>query len=716
MDKTPGAFVSVGPALDGPLELIPQQEWADEFKAAAADELKYDGERVPINLVVELPFWLMTPDASVSLTFEEATVNTHIRSDFVEVGNSSRFHDSRTNLEYIGPSRWAPAGPSVGPRKDLVLRQQRTVLVFDALALREAIEASQLAHKEKAPTPKAERSRQRRINGADHYFQTLAIAHLPFVNQLIMSYRAVSQDPFAFDVSTWDVPLWWAEHDDKLVRINLMPYKDSDAYPATRDATTGQRSAYFAVDTDSLRNQLPSPVPPSFVELLDAKSLLRRGRYSEAVRAAVTAIEVEFESQLIGLYRERGETDEQIDARLNESKLSFMDRVDEWEQLTQRRLPGPRTSEYPHLNGLRVRNELINARLLRHRIVHEGYRITVFSKGRANRAVDALTWLHEWLTGRDSYSEQQTRNSALFSAIFGMTFEFGLLRFEYMTDGVVVRARDDAHAEPIVTTDESLAAQFASTLEPNTTDLELFAVMAFEYLGIGWKDGSPDPPGAPNTLERFRVNVDGKQIAVFLLENDGLPKDNALNPVISRMTALRHEPNPEMGCVCLIHHQRQLASESRDIEGAISDELERMARENQISLIAATDLRCVIQTMSKYRWEVAKVRAQFVTPGRQGTPPIHHAIGQVTRLFEHHNALEIQIDEGQTLRIGDDVCIRMRDAYYEQKVESLQSDREGVESKTGPALVGITTKLDKKAVRRRAIVYRRDAIKVETPS
>jgi hypothetical protein len=714
MDKTPGVF-GVGPALDGPLALIPREEWAEEIKAATADELKYDGERVPINLVVELPFWLMTPDASVSLTFEGATVDAHIRSDFVEVGNSSRFHDSRINLEYIGPSWGAPVGPSYGPRKDLVLRQQRTVLVFDAQALREAMEATQLAHKEKAPTPKAERSRQRRINGADRYFQTLAIAHLPFVNQLVMSYRAVSQDPFAFDVSTWDVPLWWAEHDDILVRINLMPYKDSDEYPATRNATTGQRSAYYAIDTDSLRNQLTSPVPPSFVELLDAKSLLRRGRYNEAVRATVTAIEVEFESQLRRLYRERGETDEQINARLNESKLSFMDRVDEWEQLTQRRLPGPRISEYPHLNGLRLRNELINTRLLRHRIVHEGYRITVLSKGQANRAVDALTWLHEWLTGRDNYSEQHTRNGALFSAIFGMTFEFGLMRFEYTTAGVVVRGRDDVNAKPIVTTNEGLAAQFANALEPNTTDLELFAVMAFEYLGIGWKDGPPDPPGAPKTVERFRVNVDGKQIAVFLLETDGLLKNNALNPVISRMTALRHEPNLEMGCVCLIHHKRQLASESRDIEGAISEELVRMAQVNQITLIAAADLRCVIQTMSKYRWDVAKVKAQFVTPGRQGTPPIHNAIGQVTRLFEHHNVLEIQIDEGQTLRIGDDVCIRMKDAYYEQKVESLQSDRKAVESKTGPALVGITTKLDKKAVRRRAIVYKRDAIKVETP-
>jgi hypothetical protein len=456
---------AVGMQTDGPLEIVPQEEWPDEIKAAEADELKYNGERSSARLFVELPFWLMTPPAAFSLNFDKSFVPVHIHDDFIEVGHLNRFLDSRANLQYIGPAEAATAAKCVHGLRGTVLRPQKTVLEFEVKALREALLNSQLSSPDAHLTPRERRSRTRRINRATHYFETLAIAHLPFVNRLITAYRAASQDPFAFDVSTWDIPLWWLISGDLLIRINLMPYKDSDDYPTVTSLTTGERRPYFAATADSLSEQLSHPVSPSYKELLDAKSLLYRGRYNDAVRAVVTSIEVEIEAQLRQLYINRGDTNDDIHRRLNESKLSFMDRVDEWEQLNHKRLPGPKVAEYPHLNGLRLKSELVRTRSLRHKIVHEGYHIDAFSKGEAYRAVDTMTWLHEWLTNRHKYTDQQRDNGNLFSATFGMTFVFNLLPFEYEPEGVVVKS--PMHdSEQTLTTEEALARQFASVIEP----------------------------------------------------------------------------------------------------------------------------------------------------------------------------------------------------------------------------------------------------------
>ena len=55
--------------------------------------------------------------------------------------------------------------------------------------------------------------------------------------------------------------------------------------------------------SNSLRPDLPGEM-----ELLDAKSLICAGRYSDAVREVVTAIEVAVEYELGALYRQRGFT------------------------------------------------------------------------------------------------------------------------------------------------------------------------------------------------------------------------------------------------------------------------------------------------------------------------------------------------------------------------------------------------------------------------
>lgn len=62
-----------------PLPLIDQKDLEDTWPGK---DLKWDGERVCISLIVELPFWLILPDCEISLTHDRASLVASIRGNY----------------------------------------------------------------------------------------------------------------------------------------------------------------------------------------------------------------------------------------------------------------------------------------------------------------------------------------------------------------------------------------------------------------------------------------------------------------------------------------------------------------------------------------------------------------------------------------------------------------------------------------------------------
>src|SRR5581483_8763302 len=116
-------------------------------------------------------------------------------------------------------------------------------------------------------------TKHHRVNQAGQYLITLAFAHIPFLNQLITSYRAVSLDPFAFEVSEWDVPIWWIENNGDLERIGLIPYRETDRYPVFNSFNTLERKPIYTTTVEAVQQQTGTSVAPGKLELLDAHSL-----------------------------------------------------------------------------------------------------------------------------------------------------------------------------------------------------------------------------------------------------------------------------------------------------------------------------------------------------------------------------------------------------------------------------------------------------------
>lgn len=179
-----------------------------------------------ILLTVELPFRLMIPNGEFVLTHEKTTLNAKVRGDFVELYHGPMILGSHANVAYLGPkdSLHKVDIGTVVPNQTPLYRGMRTVVVFEIQAMENAFNSHAIAIK----ASESLLTQNRMKNRSNQYLQSLAFAHIPFLNQLITSYRSASLDPYAFEVSEWDVSVWYAEDENQVQRIGLMPYWDFD--------------------------------------------------------------------------------------------------------------------------------------------------------------------------------------------------------------------------------------------------------------------------------------------------------------------------------------------------------------------------------------------------------------------------------------------------------------------------------------------------------
>src|SRR5436309_514350 len=96
-DDGPLSVVAVGIGRDDgePLSLIEEKDWKEMWPGK---DLNWDSERVPVRLMVELPFWLMLPDCEISVAHDRATVTASVRGSFVEVMKGPCYFDSHLNF------------------------------------------------------------------------------------------------------------------------------------------------------------------------------------------------------------------------------------------------------------------------------------------------------------------------------------------------------------------------------------------------------------------------------------------------------------------------------------------------------------------------------------------------------------------------------------------------------------------------------------------
>jgi hypothetical protein len=379
---------------------LPRSYWIGQ-------ELDWKATTAPVELCAGLPYWVMVHDCAQVVEVNGHDFLVDIREDFVEL-YAHVVVDSRYTCLYIGP----PQGLSPDLRKAIkkskatvMSRKCKTVFRIHSDCNEDVLAASK------------ETGRRRRAAYA--YLTSFCEAHLDVVNRLIQQYRLATYDYFAYELSPWDIPVWFVKSEINTVRINLQDYLTWDRKPMTVSGRTKEQ--YKLIDPSELQAAFTLQPSVGEFDLLDALNFMERGNYSDAVRRITTAIEAQTEFVLRQELLKKHPLPD-VEKRLKASENDFPGRLRQYQKLSHRKLS----------NGLA--KELDVTRVLRHSIVHDGRRIPFNERGRAQKAVDTGRWIFNWLENRPARFD--LREKAIGKRSLGR--HFSLYYSEITPAGVVV--------------------------------------------------------------------------------------------------------------------------------------------------------------------------------------------------------------------------------------------------------------------------------------
>jgi hypothetical protein len=394
---------------------------------AVGGDLDWKAPFVHLSLWVELPFWLMVSNSTMSIRLRDHDFQVAVHDEYFEL-HGNVVTDSRRSVCYRGPfkklenlSEAIQEVRRANPELPLMWRKCKTVVKI-ATRCNEQIWAA------------ATGSLKLHDSTIRFYLQALCQAHIPVLNRLVQSYRLATYDYFAFEVAPWDVPHWMVEREAKSVLSELVPYRSWDTKPIRTEphgetfgaqfSPTNPPSFYQLIREDELREQVATAVATSGeFELLDAQNLMERGDYSGAVRRITTAIEVIVEA-LVGEEIKRKEGEKSAARFLKETATNFNRRLKKYQTISGRVLPDV------------LFKELGTTRKLRHRIVHGGYRIDASERGTAQRSIDTGRWIFNWL--ENDGERQKVREKRIAFRSLGRDLTFGVFPTDITPEGVVV--------------------------------------------------------------------------------------------------------------------------------------------------------------------------------------------------------------------------------------------------------------------------------------
>jgi hypothetical protein len=382
---------------------IPQEYWIGE-------ELDWEAPSIPIELFIELPFWIMVPDCIQDVEVHGHTFNVEIKDSYIEkyVGAVS---DSRLNCVYIGPPKPAQPSPELENfvkegQVPVIDRKCKTVLRIHSACNEAVLTVAKQEDKHSHP--------------AHLYLRSFCAAHIEVVNRLIQRYRLSTYDYFAYEVSPWDVPIWFIGLGKDSLTVVLHDYRAWDVKPVMYDSMTATRGErYKLIDAAELQSAMSIKPSAGEYELLDAFNFIERGDYSGAVRRITTAIEAQLESVLREELLKTHSTAE-VKEKLKASENDFPGRLRQYQKLSGRQL------------GLE--EELETTRFLRHSIVHDAYRIPFSQSLQTQRAISTGRWIFNWLENQPTRMDVREKHIAKRS----LGTYFSLFTTEITSTGVIV--------------------------------------------------------------------------------------------------------------------------------------------------------------------------------------------------------------------------------------------------------------------------------------
>ncbi len=626
------------------------------------DSIDWNGERFAIQLALELPFWMLVPDNRYQIEVDGLAISIETVAQGISVQSDTMQSRTHARCRYFGR---IPSEGARGPFSAIELiqganfRWTRTQCWITTTAVKDAFAALE----DDLP----------RCAMAQQYFANLAMGHIPFLNKLINAYRCATGDPFAEEVTEFDVPLWFLVAKDVLKPIYLFTALCEDRYPTLHlEFGKDDNEPYFATSPEDLIRALSVASVPGEVELRDAWSRCYRGRFGEAIRSAVTAVEVLLEAKLEEVLIAKGLAPEEVNERLRKTQSRFQSRLDDYCRESGRAVPGPTLHYLPYLNGLRLRKQFEITRELRHDVVHRGKRLDPSLRNPMRRALETTTWLFNWLADNTPDSNRELANYTYFEAQRGMHS----LRWEITRDGIEVKPLFTAEVFNVDKAPSCLfempEAKILSSIDvgdiPDAVfhatlnrfpDIEHFVVMALAKLQFEPADDVFQDPEVSEVLPRWHAVLNNTDVSVFLYESTQFLTTEEFRVYREAITIRSAGKFP----LVVVHDRKDVEWTTRSTEG-VDAMINTSASTAGIGIVRSHDLARFASAAWLNKWAESEIAQELLRPGWGRLPPVHtKEVGQVRRYFPQRNVISIQLNGQADVSIGDMLWVRLRNEW-----------------------------------------------------
>lgn len=664
--------------MDEELEFDPEGNWPGKT-------VDWDSELVEAQLHVELPFWIAAPDGLVTIQSDECSLPIRFRNSIIGLYRDGNLYRSESNLFQLTVEQ-APISHAqkkeIDDQEKLGIRHYRTLVSLPVNC-----------HKclfEMLDSPSRSKRSDARI-----YIQSLAHAAIRFVNQFITAYRAASYDPFVSHVSYWDLPVWHLSNsENQLWSVPMASYPVSDELPAvTPDGRYSHRTT-----VGRIRDAAMNPLSVSLEELLDAWTCFYRGQFAEAIRKAVTAVEVSI-SDLLGelpAFRQN-RTDEEVEQHL--VKMKFNEQLSFYLRATKRKLPGPLTHLSPEVNRVRLDEELEHARERRHKIVHESEKVDYEHDGPLLRIMETMSWLHGWL--REDKGRSDPTSSSLYAVNKAMRDVFPLEPLIDRNGIQIIKPRDGGYKM----LNQIHVEQLLRAASRSDLDIEFCVAWMFEKLRHPIADGRR-LPSITSLRERYWIRDGSSLRPIFLLDVKGCLEITDVESIACRFAVLNRTNETASRPIIVVNHLRSLEHKHRVEIPCVAGEARHLIEDLGFTAISLSDwvaIACLLSQTSSRDFGVLRTLGT-VGLVEELSDQIER-VGHIRRVLEGIEVVSIVVDSG-FLNVGDEICIRSGDDCFSATIESLEINRRVFGTAYAECVAGVKLDTGVVGIKKEAIVFR----------
>lgn len=226
---------------------------------------------------------------------------------------------------------------------------------------------------------------------------------LPHVDDFIEQYRMKTFDQMVYRISAWDISFVSFKIDNNPAYIiTTYDYLSWNEIPSVIKIENGLISKPFLlIDKPSevwsnYKNFIPRF--PYEMELLEAYNYKIRGDYESAIRKAVTAFEILLDKKILDCLIQKGFSEEEAQNEI-EKNYRWSDKKELYNKAADKKIEDVLSKEF-----LKVIEE---ARMLRHKIVHQGFRVSPSDRGKVRFFIDHLRFAINSLEENKSYSSER---------------------------------------------------------------------------------------------------------------------------------------------------------------------------------------------------------------------------------------------------------------------------------------------------------------------